>query len=189
MKIIFLVLTTIISLNLASCIKPDEFCYLIEECDESDQLMIKKKSCPKPKCHGSLKFKCGTQLCTKDRLSCQKLLMWSILIGQMRDPQSIETQMTNFQIFSTRIENCPFYEWKPSDVCVNLSKCAYKPQIWSLSFMKVNMAECPCKSNSVYNFKCKSGFCAVDEIACDGLLMNKIEKKNSASLTGIKRCA
>lgn len=169
------------------CLKPEEYCYINEICEQTEDGQRVKKSCQKAKCHGELSYKCGHELCARNRLNCQQIHMWSILIGQMKDNFKIEFHMRNFEIFSTRIENCALYEWKPSDVCINQTKCAYKPQIWSLSFMKVVLGECPCKVE--YPYKCGNGFCAIDKHGCEGLIYKKIDRSiNSGSLKEIKKC-
>lgn len=147
------------------------------------------ETCFKPsslntQCKDDFSFMCGYNYCSKDSFSCARFVLNSLLhfrLGEKKISQK-STRIKSNNIKQINLKKCPFKANSiHDDVCVNKKKCLYKPQIWSLSYIKKIWKECPCKDPFPHN--CGYGLCARVKQACSSLI-----KKHKINNLVLKEC-
>lgn len=155
-KIALLIIFLIKSIK---CLKSDQVCSLRTECLESN-------CSQQARCKGEYAYECKANYCAIDKDACIKYKTWNTIFSKIRRKLSHEQQMSIYINFNKEVKPCPSEDaWLIENVCVNMKKCAYKPQIWSLRYKKVRIAECACKGK--LSHKCNTKYCSLDQQTCE----------------------
>jgi len=163
------------AVSYSKCTKLSEFCFQ----KGMDQ-----------KCSGDYGYSCGPGLCTLNRLSCQSIKIWSLLINQYKTEKEHTKALNYYEYFVVNIQECPVSVTKVmvnNDTCLNSEKCKKIIRIpFRLTSSKYNitrMVECKCIGQ--YSFACGKQFCALNESACGSL--NGLSPKKALDI-GVKVC-
>ncbi len=153
LKIIFFLITCI---HMIQCLKETDFC-------------LRNKN-TKIKCDGQHSFYCNNNLCSKDKISCQRLMA---LLEKNKIYQKIDDESFKMK-YIKECSKLAEYKWNSNNVCLNNKNCVSTAmRLWSLD--RIKQGECKCKGN--YHFRCSSDYCASDKRACLDLNQNiKIKK-------------
>ena len=79
--------------------KPTDFCFQTET---------------QPKCEENYHYKCGPNICSRDKYKCQSLKLWSTLNSQIKIDKDASEISYEFLKFVQRIDDCPLPTLKPT---------------------------------------------------------------------------
>ncbi len=129
-------------------------------------------------CSKEYHYRCSENLCSKNKLSCQGLKLWRLIIDRFQSENAFRTLEKFFQ----SIKECP--KWNTNDVCLNNAVCTQyslpSKKLWSTGKVSIKI-QSRCKCPVKYNYICDEKYCAIDEGACLKLNTNRknIKKCNN----------
>lgn len=108
---------------------------LIESIKSTDICYIKKRECIENYnskcdniCNGKYNYKCGTEICSINKLKCQEHQILLRLIKLFNETNNFKSEIEVFKSFTHNITKCP-YTWQSSDICLNGINCIEKQEI------------------------------------------------------------
>lgn len=138
--------------------------------------------CEKNTCDGKLSFKCDSDHCTSNKITCDSLLGLNFLIKFYSRLKLYDKHLKTYKTFFKSIKSCDLkkYEWTPRDVCLNGLNCHLKEalKIRHLNIYTLKKTECPC--SGVHSYRCGDQHCAFHQKGCDEFLLKL--KDNSSIL-------
>lgn len=187
--------------DLTLCIKPTDFCILKqEECKGYyDINQIYHTKCSSIKCHGKLKYDCGSNICSKNKIDCEDfvqvdsyLIYYNILHllkYKTKFSAKYSKEINKIKDFSKSLQECPkmIYKFVSDDFCVNGKNCFEinnNLKGFGFNYRKLKTTEkIDCKCPKRQSFKCGE-YCSTNSIACD---YHK-SAKNEKLISQIKDC-
>lgn len=89
----------------------------------ANKIIKQSDFCFGKECTGEYNYTCTEGFCSKDRLSCQELKLWSIISSHIRNERADRA----LDLFLRLIQDCP--SWNPKYVCLNSAICYSDVQI------------------------------------------------------------
>ena len=180
-KKISLILLFLLTFHLTIGLKSTDFCIPNDqkECkgyyDRHKQYQMK---CNTIKCHGTLSYECGSDICSNNMIDCIKYDEIKLISNKpfrtrtMMSTTSIKQlkEKNDFDLLNRQIKKCKYklYKFKSTDFCLNGRICRI---ILRYRHQKViEKIDCQCPKEQ--SFKCDK-FCTSDSLACDYFKSNE----------------